>query len=215
MNDIPPARLLPLDVYKKLRDDILAAHLKPGSILLERPLAARMGVSRTPVREALLRLESEGLTKRYPKMGMVVAELTLRDVIEAFQIREFIEPPAAAEAAVRLRPDEMAELLSHFEELETVDLPDEKKHIRHNQLDTKLHDLIIESLSNRRLVDIMDTIRSICARARIMGTPIRFTQSTDEHKELIRAIIKRDAAEAEQSMRRHLANTRQRLILSF
>jgi len=215
MNDLSNSRLLPFDVHEKLREDILAARLKPGSVLLERPLAERMGVSRTPVREALLRLEAEGLTRRYPKMGMVVAELTLQDVVDAFQIREFIEPPAAAEAASRLDPKEMAELLSLFDKLETADLPDEEKHLRHNQLDTKLHDLIIECLGNRRLVDIMDTIRSVCVRARIMGTPIRFTQSTDEHRELIRAIINRDSALAAQSMRVHLANTRQRLILSL
>ncbi len=213
MSDV--SRPLPFDVHKELREDILALRLKPGAVLLERTLAERMGVSRTPVREALLRLEAEGLTRRYPKMGMVVTELTLRDVVEAFQIREFIEPQAAAEAADRLRPDEMAELLFRFEELETADLPDEEKHARHNQLDTKIHDLIIESLGNRRLVDIMDTIRSVCLRARIMGTPIRFTQSTKEHQDLIRAIMDRDAAEAERAMRLHLTNTRQRLVLSF
>lgn len=213
MSDV--SRPLPFDVHKELREDILAMRLKPGAVLLERTLAERMGVSRTPVREALLRLEAEGLTRRYPKMGMVVTELTLRDVVEAFQIREFIEPQAAAEAANRLRTDEMAELLSSFEELETADLPDEEKHARHNQLDTKIHDLIIESLGNRRLVDIMDTIRSVCVRARILGTPIRFTQSTKEHQDLIRAIMDRNAAEAEQAMRLHLTNTRQRLVLSF
>jgi DNA-binding GntR family transcriptional regulator len=208
-------RILPVDVYKTLREDILAMRLKSGAVLLERAIAERLGVSRTPVREALLRLEAEGLTRRYPKMGMVVTELTLRDVVEAFQIREFIEPPAAAEAANRLRPEEMAELLARFDELETTDLPDAEKYARHNLLDTKIHDLIIESLGNRRLIDLMDNIRSICVRARIIGTPIRFTQSTREHQELIRAIMNRDAAGAEQFMRLHLANTRQRLILSF
>ena len=215
MSDTSPSRPLPFDVHKELREDILSMRLKPGTVLLERTLAERMGVSRTPVREALLRLEAEGLTRRYPKMGMVVIELTLRDVIEAFQIREFIEPPAAAEAAQRLQPNEMVELLARFEELETTDLLDEEKHAIHNQLDAKIHDLIIESLGNQRLIDLIDTIRSICVRARTMGTPIRFTQSTKEHQDLIRAIINRDSAAAEQAMRLHLTNTRQRLVLSF
>lgn len=210
-----PQRQLPFDVYRQLRDDILSLRLKPGAALLERPLAERLGVSRTPVREALLRLEGEGLARRYHKMGMVVVELTLRDVVEAFQIREFLEPPAAAEAAMRLCADKMEKLLADFLELEKMELPNEEKHARHNILDGHIHDLIIESLGNQRLVDLMNTIRGVCLRARVIGTPMRFTQSTTEHENLIRAIINRDGAEAEKAMRVHLINARQRLTQVF
>ena len=210
-----PQRTLPIDVYAKLLEDILTLRLKPGVTLFERTLAERLGVSRTPVREALLRLEGDGFVRRYPKMGMVVAELTLRDVVEAFQIREFIEPPAAAEAAMRLPTDEMGELLASFQELEKADLPDEEKYARHNILDANIHDLIIGSLGNQRIVSFLDKIRGVCSRARMMGTPMRFTQSTKEHDDLIRAIMNRDSTRAQNAMRVHLVNARQRLIQAF
>lgn len=207
----------PQDLYLFLREEILSQRLEPGASLFERMIAEQHGLSRTPVREALLRLEAEGLVKRYPKMGMVVAELSLRDVMESFQIRQFIEPPAAAEAAKKLRPEPLRELLEQFEAMGEPTLTeghDEELFARHNQLDTKMHDLILAALGNRRLMDLMDNMRSICRRARNLGTPIRFAESREEHIAILKALLAGDSELARQTMNTHLENTRHRLILA-
>jgi DNA-binding GntR family transcriptional regulator len=209
---IRDAGQLPLNVYQSIRLDILSLKLKPGTSLLERSLAERLGVSRTPVREALHRLETEGLTRRYPGIGMVVAELTMREVVEAFQIREFIEPPAAAIASKVLRNEELVELLQEFKQLETTDLEVAEKHTRHDRLDDKIHDMIIEATGNRRLIEIMNNLRGLCSRARSYGTPIRFQESIREHQNLIRALMDGNGEQAETIMQQHLVEARKRLV---
>ena len=209
---IRDARQLPLHVYQNIRQDILSLKLKPGTSLLERSLAERLGVSRTPVREALHRLEAEGLTRRYPGIGMVVAELTMREVVEAFQIREFIEPPAAAIASKVLRREELAELLQMFKQLEASGLDVAEKHTRHDRLDDRIHDMIIEATGNRRLIKIMGNLRGLCSRARSYGTPIRFHEATREHQNLIRALMDGNGKKAKTIMRRHLIEARNRLV---
>ena len=207
---------LPRTIYQNLRSDILSAVIPPGTCLNERAIAEERGVSRTPVREALFLLESEHLVRRYPKLGVVVTELSLRDVVEAFQIREFIEPPAAAIAAEHSGKlaDELTNLLREFEYLPGSGLEDKEKYLRHNAIDGRLHELILESVGNLRLTDIMNTIQAICTRARSFGTPMRFDESTLEHTRLIQALLDGDAAASALCMRTHLVNTRKRLMPS-
>lgn len=151
-------------IYEKLYQDILDEKIKPGVRLHERELAEKMGVSRTPIREALFLLEANGLVKRYPKLGIVVSELTLRDVIEAFQIREFIEPPATAIAAKVLgeREEELRKLQQELIELKAAKIEDSVRYKQHDIVDITIHDLIIEAVANSKLKSIMDMIRSTC-----------------------------------------------------
>ena len=149
---------------------------------MKRSLAESLGVSRTPVREALHRLEAEGLTRRYPGIGMVVAELTMREVVEAFQIREFIEPPAAAIASKVLRREELAELLQMFKQLEASGLDVAEKHTRHDRLDDKIHDMIIEATGNRRLIEIMGNLRGLCSVHVLDGLRSAFTKPPENIK---------------------------------
>lgn len=201
----------PLNICEMLRQDILTLKIKPGTRLHERAIAGKMEVSRTPIREALFVLETEGLVRRYPKLGFVVAELTLRDVLESFQIREFIEPPAAAIAAKVLRKDDLEELRKMLETLATEDIEESRRNVRHDLIDVRIHDLIIKAVGNERLVDIMENIRGVCARARCLGTPIRFHESTNEHLELIGELINGNSENAERCMKKHLEETRKRL----
>lgn len=200
-----------LNICETLREDILTLKIKPGARLQERTIAGKMKVSRTPVREALFVLETEGLVRRYPKLGFVVAELTLRDVLESFQIREFIEPPAAAIAAKVLRKDDLEKMRKMLEALVTEEIEENQRNERHNLIDARIHDLIINSVGNQRLVDIMENIRGVCARARCLGTPIRFHESTDEHLELIQELNNGNSENAERCMKEHLEKTRKRL----
>jgi GntR family transcriptional regulator, rspAB operon transcriptional repressor len=204
-----------VNVYQTIRQEILSLKLKPGANLLERPLADRLGVSRTPVREALHRLEAEGLARRYPGIGMVVTELTMRELVETFQIREFIEPPAATVASKVLRKEELAELLEMFNQLAASDFDVAEKHTQHDRLDDRLHEMIIGATGNRRLIEIMENLRGLCSRARSYGTLLRFKEAIREHQNLIRALMDGNGKKAETIMRQHLVEARQRLVKIF
>ena len=169
-----------------------------------------MGVSRTPVREAFQALEADGLVTRYPNLGAVVTELDLRHVVEAFQIREFIESPAAGIAAKVLKETEVSELLEVFNRLSQSDPTDETITL-HGQADTRTHTLIAQASGNSLLVSILENLNNICLRALALGTLIRFKESIPEHTRLLNAMLQRDSEAAEQAMRAHLSATRQRL----
>ncbi len=212
MADYSADKQLPKSLYEKIYQDIVRHKIRPGTKLNERELAEEMGVSRTPIRETLFLLSANGLVKRYPKLGVVVTELTLRDVLDAFQIREFIEPPASAIAAKTLREEDLRELLKRLEELKRSNVVNAGTYEQHDMIDAKIHDLIIEAVGNDKLKSIMDTIQTTCNRARFLGTPVRYEESVNEHLELLHALIKRDPELAEKCMRIHLTNTRQRLV---
>ncbi len=198
-------------VYEALKRDILCMELSPGSVLCERAIAKEMDVSRTPVREALQRLESDGLVKRYPKLGAVVSELLLRDVAEAFQIREFIESPAAAIAAKVLTREQLAVVSETFERLEREQNGPEAC-LLHDEMDLLIHSLVINATGNSRLIGIMSSLDNVCRRARSIATPVWFRESIAEHRRLVEALERGDSAAAETAMRAHLVATKKRLI---
>lgn len=103
-------RLLRVDIYRKLRDDILACELKPGADLREQALASRFSVSKSPVRDALLRLEREHLVTIAPRQGYRVATISLSDVREMFRLRVVLESACAAEAARVAAAEDLAAL---------------------------------------------------------------------------------------------------------
>jgi DNA-binding GntR family transcriptional regulator len=156
-------------------------------------------------------LEAEGLIKKYPKLGVVVAELALRDVVEAFQIREFIEVPAAAIAAKVLTRAQLQEILAVFDRVGREGNREEAVVI-HNEADAKLHALIVQATGNSRLMAINGNLGDVCQRARAVGTPIRFEESVAEHKQLLHHLQNGDSEAAAQAMRSHLIAARQRLV---
>ncbi len=207
-----PDKQIAKRLYEKIYHDIVRHRIRPGTKLNERKLAEEMGVSRTPIRETLFLLSASGLVKRYPNLGVVVTELSLRDVLEAFQIREFIEPPATAIASKVLREEDLRELTQQLEELEKADIANPSRYEQHDIIDARIHDLIIDSVGNSKLKSIVDSIQTTCTRARFLGTPVRYKESVNEHLEILNALIMRDSEQARECMRIHLANTRQRLV---
>lgn len=203
------------NVHSKLRSAILSLEIKPGTVLQERQIADKMNVSRTPVREALFKLEIEGLVKRFPNQGIFVTELTLQDVKDAYQIREFIEPSATALAVSCVDKAELECLLNKLTSLKYSEIPEKEKFLKHNILDSRLHEIILDSLENKYLTAFMNTISGICTRARGIGTPIRFTESTNEDIAIIRSMLDNDPKKAYESMHIHIVNTAKRLIAAL
>lgn len=198
------------DVYNTLKKNILSFKIRPRAVLNERAIAAEMGVSRTPVREAFQCLEADGLVKRYPKLGVLVTELDLRDVVEAFQVREFLESPAAAIAAKVLKKSEISELIQTFNSLEQREPTDEAITV-HDRADKRTHDLVAQATGNSLLVSILANLNNICQRASALGTLVRFKESITEHRRLLQAMLNRDSEGAERAMSAHLAAARKRL----
>jgi DNA-binding GntR family transcriptional regulator len=198
------------DVYANLRADILSMKIAPGTPLNERKIAEAFGLSRTPVREALQRLEREELVRLYHRRGIIVTELTLQDALEDFVIREWIEPQAARIAAIKMESGTLTQLIQLFQSLESEPTSPESLSM-HCKFDDILHRKIIEAAGNNRLTSLVTRMNSVSQRVRAKGTPLRWKESLGEHREVLDALQRKDGTAAEQAMKAHLVAARQRL----
>lgn len=193
-------------VYRKLRDEILNGRLETGTYLRERDLAARFGVSRTPIREVLRQLERDGQVRLVPHVGAEVREVSLQDLFEILEMRRCLEPYAARIAAGRLTPENEKELgiiQKTFERPTTQ--PVAPSVIRRLiAADHRLHNLILDLAGNRRIAQAIMNLRLFIQRYRYFAIPHRFQRNSQEHSQIIDALLKRDPAAAESAMAGHL-----------
>ena len=138
-------------VFETLRDAIINQTLEPGERLMEIQLAEEMGVSRTPVREAIRKLELEGLVIMVPRKGAYVAGISVKDIHEVFEVREYLEGLAASLAAKRITPEELDEMeKSLFMEAGELDGNNLRSIV---EIDTTFHDLLYKAVRNEQLVN--------------------------------------------------------------
>lgn len=190
--------------YEEIRRRILDGDLAAAAPLSEYQLADLLQLSRTPVREALKRLEHEGLVRSVPNRGASVAESSVQDIMEIYQVREQLEGLAARIAAETM-PDADVEKLE--DELRRAAILAAKNHVKETfESDVHLHKRIIESTRNGRLVSILATLDDQVRRIRAISprTPGRLEATLREHREIVGRIRDRDASGAEAAMRRHL-----------
>jgi len=191
--------------YRRLRDDILAGVFPVDSPLLETTLAARYGVSRTPIREALALLEHDGLIERVNR-GFRVHAGTAQDVLELYEARLALEPAAAAAAAVRRNDLDLAQLTCVQDKAERADSPAAWRQLHaawHEHLWTAGHNAIIASALNRLIAQL---------RIYDHGQPPPsgdYAASNADHARILEAVRDRDADGARQLMAEHLARSRQ------
>jgi DNA-binding GntR family transcriptional regulator len=202
----PPANT-PLSkegVFEVLVDEILTNRLPSGAALTERALVARFGLSRTPIREVLLRLQAEGLVDFYPNQGAFVRRLSPNDIRDLFELREALEPLAAALAA-RHRPD--AALARLQAEFATVDEATAAATLTH--LGEQLHDAIAEWSGNRLLGVFSTHLRRqmMLVRGMLRYQPDMERRSLHEHLGLLDALQARDPETARARMAAHLARS--------
>ena len=144
-------------VCETLRDAIRSGILKPGERLMEIQLAEELGVSRTPVREAIRRLELEGYVIMMPRRGTYVANLSIRDVNEVFEIRTSLESLSSGLAAERITDDELERLQRLLVQIGSyIEIGDMEKIV---ETDTEFHDLLYQASRNQRLVGIISRLR--------------------------------------------------------
>ena len=203
---------LNLDEYKPLRDvvfenlrgAIVEGKLKPGQRLMEVQLAEQLGVSRTPVREAIRKLELEGLVVMIPRKGAYVANMSLKDVIDVLEIRASLEGLAASLAAERITDEDIKKLESIVEEFnDSINESDVEALLRK---DVEFHECIFKSTNNKKLHQLINSLWEQVYRFRV--TYISDYDSTvnivEEHKMILDAIKRRDSKLAKQSAMQHI-----------
>jgi DNA-binding GntR family transcriptional regulator len=218
-------RLLPirLDSYKPLRevvaetlrDAIVSGVLKPGERLMEIQLAEELGVSRTPVRESIRKLELEGFVVMVPRRGTYVTDLSIKDINEVYEIRTVLDVLAAGLAAERITEEELEELERLLVQIgEFVDQNDVEKLI---EFDSQFHDVLYRATRNDRLVGIINNLREQFTRFRSisMKYPGRMKNTVEEHTRLVEAIAQRNPDLAQQVAREHMENSEQTLLKEF
>ena len=200
------------EAYRHLKTRIMSADLPPGASLNELEIAAALGTSRTPVREAIRKLEQEGLAMRYPNRGAIVTKLSMTDVLEIWQLREILEPAACALAADRVDRDALARLEGAFLELRGQEMGPEA-YEAFLRADVGLHGLIVDSTGNATLRSVLGMLNERIVQVRVVTSPARFQSAVAEHLAIVAALKARDAQEAMAAMRRHLERARQSLVL--
>ena len=200
------------EAYRYLKTRIMSAELSPGASLNELEIAAALGISRTPVREAIRKLEQEGLAMRYPNRGAVVTKLSLKDVLEIWQLREILETAACRLAAARLDPLALGRIEKALQELRDRPAGPER-YEAHLRTDLELHGLIVEAAGNATLRQVLDLLNERIIQARVVTSPARFRHSVDEHLAIVAALRTGDGQVAAEAMRAHLTSARESLVL--
>jgi DNA-binding GntR family transcriptional regulator len=200
--------------YRAIKEAILTLSLEPGTALVESDLAAQLGISKTPVRDALQELEREGFVARVPFKGTYVTDLTAQDVSEIFQLRAVLEGLAARLATPVFTAEELAQLTQNLDDAEAalaagdLALCSEKSR--------SLHQAIIAHAGNERLRQIIRNLDDHVQRLRIMSDRItgRLSISLQEHRRVLETLYARDPAAAEAAIRDHLFSVLQDLATS-
>lgn len=199
-------------VFEALREAIISGKLKPGQRLMEVQVAEALGVSRTPVREAIRMLELEGFVIMMPRKGAYVSDISIKDIASVFEIRRALEGLAAELAAERASPE-------HLERLERllVELADcvEREDVnRFVELDTEFHETVYEASRNERLAPILSLLREQIQRfrTRTLSNPGRMRIAYDEHRALVEALADHDAERARQLASDHIESAENLLM---
>ncbi|GGK31886.1 GntR family transcriptional regulator [Salinarimonas ramus] len=192
--------------HERLRAMILSGELPAGTRLQEKPLAERLGVSRTPVREAIARLSSEGLVSRAVGGAPTVSTVSVTEIMEILHVRRLLECEAARQAAtVVISPEPFLALRSRVEKFLGPTRPDPQTHMR---VDEDLHGLIARASGSTLLHDMILGLKLKTRMYDKGSIPERFEPGCHEHIAILDGIIARDPERAEAAMRTHLENVR-------
>lgn len=193
-------------VYTQLRQDILSGKIPARAGLAEESLAKKLGVSRTPIREAILMLEADGLVKMYPNKGPIVTGIGLEDIIWITQIREGLEGIAAKIACKRADKEELKKIKEKLLAVEDLEIPGnvEKSFLYGREI----HDLMMKSTGNKRMIKIVDNLTDQLDHIMQLSTeaPGRAEKTYEQHINLLDALINENQEKAELYVRDHITS---------
>lgn len=212
MNEYLPLRDV---VFNTLRQAILKGELKPGERLMEIALAEKLGVSRTPIREAMRKLELEGLVVMIPRRGAQVANITEKDLNDVLEVRIALENVAIEKACTRMSEEDMGRLWLAAKEFERIMA--EGNLVRLAEADVAFHEIIYRASDNKRLNQVLNNLREQIYRYRVEYLKEEETRNVlvKEHEELTKAIRERDVKKAQEISFRHIENQRRAIIQSI
>ena len=194
--------------YENLKKKIISGLLQPGEPLNEGILSKEFKISKTPIREALQRLERDGFVEDIPGRGCFVSRISFQDIKELFEIREILECEVVKRAALRGDPEKIEAVRKKFDSLESNGDRNPRSQFKAGD---RIHTYIVESFGNNRLNEIYRRIIEHVERMRIhfFNQPRgeRSGQSYEEHLEILDALIARDPVRAENAIRNHLRNS--------
>ncbi|NLP12900.1 MAG: GntR family transcriptional regulator [Clostridium sp.] len=209
LNDYKPLREV---VFNTLREAIISGELKPGERLMEVKLAEKMGVSRTPVREAIRKLELEGLVNMLPRKGAHVAELSAKDIMDVLEVRATLDGMATSLAAERITDEEIKDLSHIQSQFESYV---HKGNLQGSiKKDVEFHDLIYRASRNERLIQISSNLREQIQRFRViyMKDYSNLKDLIKEHQCIFEAISMHDVEEAKRHAQIHIDNQEKSII---
>ena len=200
-------------VFNTLRQAILKGELKPGERLMEIQLATKLGVSRTPVREAIRKLELEGLVLMIPRKGAEVAEITRQDMEDVLEVRTALEELAVKDACDHITDAQLKKASNEFKKalLEGKDL------VTCADADMHFHDVILSATNNRRLIQMLNNLSEQMYRYRMEYLKDERTHKTliEEHDAIRRALKKHDKVKAGAAIRVHIDNQKRSILESL
>lgn len=199
-------------VFNTLREAILKGELEPGERLMEIALAQKLGVSRTPIREAIRKLELEGLVVMAPRKGAEVAEITLKDLRDVLEVRKNLEELAVELACKKATEEDIEDMRrAHEEFIKTLS---QKDLTVIAEADVKFHDVIYKTTDNKRLIQILNNLREQMYRYRLeyIKDEKKRMILTDEHLQIIGAIEGKDVNAAKDYIQVHINNQEKTIV---
>lgn len=193
-------------VFNTLRQAILTGELKPGERLMEIHLADRLGVSRTPIREAIRKLELEGLVTMIPRRGAEVAQITEKSMKDVLEVRRALDALCAELACDRITDEELENLRLACDAFETAVKTKDAKKIA--QADVALHDIIVRATGNQRLIQLVNNLSEQMYRYRFeyIKDSSQHQNLIDEHRIIYQSIVCKDKKTAADAARTHIDN---------
>lgn len=199
-------------VFNTLRRAILTGQLKPGERLMEVHLANRLGVSRTPIREAIRKLELEGLVIMIPRRGAEVARITEKNLKDVLEVRRALDALSVELACDRISQEDIERLKGACQEFEKAARGKDAAVIA--QADVALHDIIVEATGNLRLLQLVNNLSEQMYRYRFMyiQEESRHDKLVAEHREIYESIAARDRERAAKAAKIHIDNQEKSII---
>lgn len=194
--------------YLRLKNLILAGQIGRGEPLIERTMAERLGVSRTPIRETIFRLEKEGLVRIVEGKGAFVASYTIEDLIEIYHVREGLEPIAARLACPYISLEALGYFESEFNRYKSEPAIRQEDPEAWQRLGRDFHNVFIRASGNKRLIQVMEGMQDQVELYRGLHrtiSPYAVSQTTiGEHLDILHALRERNPRRAEKAVRVHL-----------
>jgi len=212
LNDYKPLREV---IFNTLREAIIVGELKPGERLMEVQLAEKMGVSRTPVREAIRKLELEGLVNMIPRKGAHVADLSVKDIIDVLEVRAALDGLATALAAEKITEQELKDL--NNVQMQFINYVDKDNIQGAIKKDVEFHDIIYRCSRNDKLLQISSNLREQVQRFRVIYIKDygNMRGIINEHAEIYEALVERDPEAARKAAQKHIYIQQQTIINSI